>query len=57
MAADEQHDIVLSGERRQIVIAIGDGTASSRVGAGFLAGEAVATAGLAVAVVFRSRDA
>jgi O-antigen/teichoic acid export membrane protein len=36
-----------------IVIAVTGGTASSRVGAGFLAGEAVATAGLAAVVIGR----
>jgi O-antigen/teichoic acid export membrane protein len=37
------------------VIAITAGTASGRVGAGFLAGEATATAGLAIAVMARAR--
>lgn len=36
-----------------IVIAITDGTASGRVGAGFLAGEAVAAAALAAIILFR----
>jgi O-antigen/teichoic acid export membrane protein len=40
-----------------VVIAVTTGTASGRVGAGFLAGEAVATAGLAIIVMIRSRSA